>query len=89
MKPEKHALDRTGKKVLDGKEVQLGDYIQYFLNGVTVPENMIRCTNMTVWIKLDTKHDRYNWLKRRARKTERTKVSTLVTAANRLNSLPN
>ena len=26
VKPDKHALDRTGKKVLDGKEVQLGDF---------------------------------------------------------------
>ncbi|WP_061453095.1 SspB-related isopeptide-forming adhesin, partial [Streptococcus oralis] len=38
VKPEKHVLDRTGKKVLDGKEVQLGDFVQYLLDGVTVPE---------------------------------------------------
>ena len=63
VKPEKHALDRTGKKVLDGKEVQLGDYIQYFLNGVTVPEKHDALYQYDGLDKLDTKHDRYtgNW----------------------------
>ena len=63
VKPEKHALDRTGKKVLDGKEVQLGDYIQYFLNGVTVPEKHDTLYQYDGLDKLDTKHDRYtgNW----------------------------
>ena len=63
VKPEKHALDRAGKKVLDGKEVQLGDYIQYFLNGVTVPEKHDTLYQYDGLDKLDTKHDRYtgNW----------------------------
>ena len=63
VKPEKHALDRTGKKVLDGKEVQLGDYIQYFLNGVTVPEKHDTLYQYDGLDKLDMKHDRYtgNW----------------------------
>ena len=63
VKPEKHALDRTGKKVLDGKEVQLGDYIQYFLNGVTVPEKHDTLYQYDGLDKLDTNHDRYtgNW----------------------------
>ena len=63
LKPEKHALDRVGKKVLDGKEVQLGDYIQYFLNGVTVPEKHDTLYQYDGLDKLDTKHDRYtgNW----------------------------
>ena len=63
VKPEKHVLDRTGKKVLDGKEVQLGDYIQYFLNGVTVPEKHDTLYQYDGLDKLDTKHDRYtgNW----------------------------
>ena len=63
VKPEKHALDRTGKKVLDGKEVQLGDYIQYFLSGVTVPEKHDTLYQYDGLDKLDTKHDRYtgNW----------------------------
>ena len=63
VKPEKHVLDRTGKKVLDGKEVQLGDYIRYFLNGVTVPEKHDTLYQYDGLDKLDTKHDRYtgNW----------------------------
>lgn len=63
VKPEKHALDRTGKKVLDGKEVQLGDYIQYFLSGVTVPEKHDTLYQYDGLDKLDMKHDRYtgNW----------------------------
>ena len=63
VKPEKHVLDRTGKKVLDGKEVQLGDYIQYFLSGVTVPEKHDTLYQYDGLDKLDMKHDRYtgNW----------------------------
>ena len=61
--PEKHALDRTGKKVLDGKEVQLGDFVQYLLDGVTVPEKHDTLYQYDGVDKLDTKHDRYtgNW----------------------------
>ena len=61
--PKKHALDRTGKKVLDGKEVQLGEYIQYLLDGVTVPEIHHKLYQYDGIDKLDVKHDRYtgNW----------------------------
>ena len=61
--PEKHALDRTGKKVLDGKEVQLGDFLQYLLDGATVPERHHMLYQYDGVDKLDTKHDRYtgNW----------------------------
>ena len=63
VKPEKHVLDRSGKKVLDGKEVQLGDFIQYLLDGVTVPEKHDTLYQYDGVDKLDTKHDRYtgNW----------------------------
>lgn len=63
VKPDKHALDRTGKKVLDGKEVQLGDFVQYHLDGVTVPEKHDTLYQYDGLDKLDTKHDRYtgNW----------------------------
>lgn len=64
VKPEKHALDdKDDNKVLDGQEVQIGDYIRYLLDGVTVPVK-----HDTLWQydgkdKLDTVHDRYtgNW----------------------------
>ena len=63
VKPEKHVLDRTGKKVLDGKEVQLGDFVQYLLDGVTVPEKHDTLYQYDGVDKLDMKHDRYtgNW----------------------------
>ena len=63
VKPEKHVLDRTGKKVLDGNEVQLGDFVQYLLDGVTVPEKHDTLYQYDGLDKLDTKHDRYtgNW----------------------------
>ena len=63
VKSEKHVLDRTGKKVLDGKEVQLGDFVQYLLDGVTVPEKHDTLYQYDGLDKLDMKHDRYtgNW----------------------------
>ena len=63
VKPEKHVLDRTGKKVLDGKEVQLGDFVQYLLDGATVPEKHDTLYQYDGLDKLDMKHDRYtgNW----------------------------
>ena len=63
VKPEKHVLDRTVKKVLDGKEVQLGDFVQYLLDGVTVPEKHDTLYQYDGLDKLDMKHDRYtgNW----------------------------
>ena len=61
--PEKHALDKTGQKVLDGKEVQLGDFVQYLLDGATVPERHHMLYQYDGVDKLDMKHDRYtgNW----------------------------
>lgn len=61
--PEKHALDKTGQKVLDGKEVQMGELIQYLLDGATVPERHHTLYQYDGLDKLDTKHDRYtgNW----------------------------
>ena len=61
--PEKHALDKTGQKVLDGKEVQLGELIQYLLDGATIPERHHTLYQYDGVDKLDTKHDRYtgNW----------------------------
>ena len=63
VKSEKHVLDRTGKKVLDGKEVQLGDFVQYLLDGATVPERHHTLYQYDGLDKLDMKHDRYtgNW----------------------------
>ena len=61
--PEKHALDKTGQKVLDGKEVQMGELIQYLLDGATVPERHHMLYQYDGLDKLDMKHDRYtgNW----------------------------
>ena len=63
VKPAKHVLDRSGKKVLDGKEVQLGDFIQYLLDGSMIPERHHTLYQYDGLDKLDTKHDRYtgNW----------------------------
>lgn len=63
VKPEKHALDKTGKNVLDGKEVLVGEFIQYFLDGVTVPTKHDRLYQYDGIDMLDLKHDRYtgNW----------------------------
>ena len=63
IKPEKHVLDKDGKKILDGQEVQIGQLIQYFLNGVTVPEKHDTLYQYDGLDKLDMKHDRYtgNW----------------------------
>ena len=63
VKPEKHALDKTGKNVLDGKEVLVGEFIQYLLDGVTVPTKHDTLYQYDGIDKLDVKHDRYtgNW----------------------------
>ena len=64
VKPEKHALDqKDNKKVLDGQEVQIGQYIRYLLDGVTVPAKHDSLFQYDGVDKLDTKHDRYtgNW----------------------------
>ncbi|WP_025193253.1 SspB-related isopeptide-forming adhesin [Streptococcus agalactiae] len=62
--PEKHALDQKDDNViLDDQTVQIGEYIRYLLDGVTVPVK-----HDTLWQydgkdKLDVVHDRYtgNW----------------------------
>ena len=60
IQPEKHALDKTDDNiVLDNQTVQIGDYIRYLLDGVTVPVK-----HDTLWQydgvdQLDTVHDRY------------------------------
>lgn len=63
VKPEKHALDKTGKNVLDGKEVLVGEFIQYLLDGVTVPAKHDTLYQYDGIDMLDLKHDRYtgNW----------------------------
>lgn len=59
VKPEKHVLDKDGKKVLDGQEVQIGQLIQYFLNGVTVPVKHDTFFQYNGKDKLDLVHDKY------------------------------
>ena len=62
--PEKHALDQKDDNIiLDDQTVQIGEYIRYLLDGVTVPVK-----HDTLWQydgkdKLDVVHDRYtgNW----------------------------
>ena len=63
VKPEKHVFDQEGQKVLDGQKVEIGQYIQYLLNGVTVPEKHDTLYQYDGVDKLDVKHDRYtgNW----------------------------
>ena len=64
VKPEKHAVDqKDDKKVLDGQEVQIGQYIRYLLDGVTIPVNHDSLYQYDGIDKLDVKHDRYtgNW----------------------------
>lgn len=64
VKPEKHALDqKDNKKVLDGQEVQIGQYIRYLLDGVTVPTKHDTLYQYDGIDMLDLKHDRYtgNW----------------------------
>ena len=62
--PEKHALDqKDNKKVLDGQEVQIGQYIRYLLDGVTVPTKHDSLFQYDGSDQLDVVHDRYtgNW----------------------------
>lgn len=64
VKPEKHAVDqKDNKKVLDGQEVQIGQYIRYLLDGVTVPSKHDSLFQYDGIDMLDLKHDRYtgNW----------------------------
>lgn len=64
VKPEKHVLDqKDNKKVLDGQEVQIGQYIRYLLDGVTVPTKHDSLFQYDGSDQLDLVHDRYtgNW----------------------------
>jgi len=64
VKPDKHAVDqKEDKKVLDGQEVQIGQYIRYLLDGVTIPVKHDSLYQYDGIDKLDVKHDRYtgNW----------------------------
>lgn len=64
LKPEKHALDhKDNSKVRDGKEIQIGEYLRYLLDGVTVPVKHDTLYQYDGIDKLDVKHDRYtgNW----------------------------
>ena len=58
--PEKHALDqKDNKKVLDGQEVQIGQYIRYLLDGVTVPAKHDSLFQYDGSDQLDVVYDRY------------------------------
>ena len=60
LKPEKHAVDqKNDKKVLDGQEVQIGQYIRYLLDGVTVPTKHDSLFQYDGSDQLDVVHDRF------------------------------
>ena len=64
IKPEKHAVDqKDDKKIRDGQEIQIGEYLRYLVNGVTVPSKHDTLYQYDGIDKLDVKHDRYtgNW----------------------------
>ena len=64
LKPEKHALDhKDNSKVWDGQEIQIGEYLRYLLDGVTVPAKHDTLYQYDGIDKLDVRHDRYtgNW----------------------------
>ena len=64
LKPEKHALDqKDDKKIRDGEEIQIGQFLRYLLDGVTVPSKHDTLYQYDGIDKLDVKHDRYtgNW----------------------------
>ena len=64
IKPEKHAVDqKDDKKIRDGQEIQIGEYLRYLLDGVTVPGKHDTLYQYDGIDKLDVKHDRYtgNW----------------------------
>ena len=64
LKPEKHALDhKDNSKVRDGQEIQIGEYLRYLLNGVTVPSKHDTLYQYDGIDMLDLNHDRYtgNW----------------------------
>ena len=60
VKPEKHVVDqKDNKKVLDGQEVQIGQYIRYLLDGVTVPTKHDSLFQYDGSDQLDVVHDRF------------------------------
>ena len=64
LKPEKHALDQKDeKKIRDGQEIQIGEYLRYLLDGVTVPSKHDTLYQYDGIDMLDLKHDKYtgNW----------------------------
>ena len=64
LKPEKHALDqKDDKKIRDGQEIQIGEYLRYLLDGVTVPSKHDTIYQYDGIDMLDMKHDKYtgNW----------------------------
>ena len=64
LKPEKHVLDqKDDKKVRDGQEIQIGEFLRYLLDGVTVPSKHDTLYQYEGIDMLDMKHDRYtgNW----------------------------
>ncbi len=64
LKPEKHALDqKDDKKIRDGQEIQIGEYLRYLLDGVTVPSKHDTLYQYDGIDLLDLKHDKYtgNW----------------------------
>ena len=64
LKPEKHALDqKDDKKIRDGQEIQIGEYLRYLLDGVTVPSKHDTLYQYDGIDMLDMKHDKYtgNW----------------------------
>lgn len=64
LKPEKHALDqKDDSKIRDGQEIQIGEYLRYLLDGVTVPSKHDTLYQYDGIDMLDLKHDRYtgNW----------------------------
>jgi len=64
LKPEKHAVDqKDDKKIRDGQEIKIGEYLRYFLDGVTVPVKHDTLYQYDGVDMLDLKHDRYtgNW----------------------------
>ena len=64
LKPEKHALDqKDDKKLRDGQEIQIGEFLRYLLDGVTVPSKHDTLYQYDGIDMLDMKHDKYtgNW----------------------------
>lgn len=65
VKPEKMVVDAASRdaKDLNDSTVPLNTVLDYYLNGVTIPENHDTLTQYDIVDKLDTEHDRYtgNW----------------------------